>query len=136
LATLAVLPQTLVFYEAPHRLRATLAELNVALGDRPAAACRELTKKFEEFVRGNITSLEQHFSLKAPRGEFTLVVGGASDDQLMQPNAEPVPELPIAAAVATLVEKGTNKKDAIRMVASERGLAKRLVYQAVLDAAK
>lgn len=137
LATLAHLPQTMILYEAPHRVRDTLAELNAAFGDRPAVACRELTKKFEEFVRGSIATLDQHFSVTAPRGEFTLVVAGAVGEQLGQPSGTSgTVDLPLAAAVAALVDTGINKKDAIKMVASERGLARRLVYQAVLDAAK
>lgn len=70
-------PDTLVLFEAPHRLLASLQALRETLGDRQAAACRELTKTFEEFVRGRLSELQAHFSAHAPRGEFTLVVNGA-----------------------------------------------------------
>lgn len=67
---------TLVAFESPHRLLAALADAEVALGDRPMAAARELTKKFEEFVRGTVSEVRAHFAEHAPRGEFTLVFAG------------------------------------------------------------
>lgn len=130
LAVLAPLPHTLIFYEAPHRLTATLTELREFLGDRPAVAGRELTKKFEEFVRGTLASLLEHYQSHEPRGEFTLIVAGAG-----KAPAEPQPalaEVPLADAVAALVAAGRPKKEAIRTVAAERGLSRREVYQAVL----
>lgn len=133
LVALAALPYTLIFYESPHRLAATLAELTDAFGDRRAAAGRELTKKFEEFIRGSLSELEKHFTAQAPRGEFTLVVAGASS---AVPQAAPTVAVDPVTAVAELVAAGTVKKEAIRQVASERGLARRDVYQAVLAAEK
>lgn len=122
--------ETLIFYEAPHRLKTILAELAAAFGNRPAVAARELTKKFEEFVRGDLASLQQHFAEQAPRGEFTLIIGGAEPTGLAE--AEAAYDDDPVAAVLKLVAAGTNKKDAIRMVASQRGIPKRDVYQAVL----
>jgi 16S rRNA (cytidine1402-2'-O)-methyltransferase len=128
LGSLAALPYTLIFYESPHRLTATLAELADAFGDRPAAAGRELTKKFEEFVRGSLSGLGTRFAAQAPRGEFTLVVaGGTGQVPAAGPTDDP------AAAVATLVAGGMAKKEAIRQVAVRSGLPRRAVYQAVLD---
>ncbi len=78
LETLAPEPRTLVLFEVPHRLQSALADLVRALGgERPAAACRELTKLHEDIQRGTLASLAHHFTEHAPRGEFTLVVGGA-----------------------------------------------------------
>lgn len=133
LAALAALPYTLIFYESPHRLTATLAELANAFGDRPSAVGRELTKKFEEFIRGSLSELEKHFTAQASRGEFTLVVAGASSAVAQ---AAPTAVVDPVTAVAALVAAGTVKKEAIRRVASERGLARRDVYQAVLAAEK
>ncbi|HMM20772.1 MAG TPA: 16S rRNA (cytidine(1402)-2'-O)-methyltransferase [Selenomonadales bacterium] len=130
LAGLAREPHTLLFYEAPHRIESTLAELAEHLGDRPAVAGRELTKKFEEFVRGTLLSLAERFKAVPPRGEFTLVVGGAAGEA---PAARDNP-LPPVEAVAALVAGGLAKKEAIRRVAVERGLPRRAVYQAVLAA--
>jgi 16S rRNA (cytidine1402-2'-O)-methyltransferase len=77
LGEVANLPYTLIFLEAPHRLCESLADLQMVLGDRPAAAARELTKLHEEICRGRLTELREHFALEEPRGEFTLVIGGA-----------------------------------------------------------
>ncbi len=134
IASLAGLPYTLIFYESPHRLAATLAELTASFGDRHAAVGRELTKKFEEFVRGPLADLTGCFAARETRGEITLVVaGGTGKAAAAAPTA--LPEEP-AAAVAALVAGGLAKKEAIRRVATERGLHRREVYQAVVAAEK
>ena len=132
LAALALLPYTLIFYESPHRMAETLADLGAAFGNRAAAAGRELTKKFEEFVRGPLADLEKHFSVRPPRGEFTLVVAGREAGTAVA--AVPADEGDPVAAVAALVAGGVAKKEAIRQVAAERGLARRELYQAVVAA--
>lgn len=119
--------RTMIFFEAPHRIEATLADLAAAFGaDRPAALCRELTKTYEEVRRGSLADLVA--SAEGTRGEITLVVGGRT--------APPDPGAPAdwVAEVADLVAEGTSSKDAITAVAERRGLAKRLVYDAVVDA--
>jgi 16S rRNA (cytidine1402-2'-O)-methyltransferase len=76
LASVAQEDATLVAFESPHRLVASLVDAVAVLGDRPMAAARELTKKFEEVVRGSVSELLERFQREAPRGEFTLVFGG------------------------------------------------------------
>lgn len=134
LQDLACHPYTLLFYETPHRIKATVAELLAAFGDRPAAAARELTKKFEEFRRGTLSSLTEHLQGQAPRGEYTLVVGGAADEADMAPEKpdQAAAGVSLADAVLALIAAGNNKKDAIRQVASERNLPKRIVYNALI----
>ncbi|WP_222428178.1 16S rRNA (cytidine(1402)-2'-O)-methyltransferase [Sporomusa sp. KB1] len=132
LEKLANCPYTLVFYEAPHRVRATLEELITSFGDRQAVAARELTKKFEEFVRGSLYTLGQHFSQNQPRGEFTIIVEGNPDNEAQNQPATALSTADIVQAVQLLIQQGVNKKDAIREVASQNGLPKRQVYQAVL----
>ncbi len=78
LASLANLPATLVFYEAPHRLLDSLADMQTAFGDRDAAVARELTKLHEECVRGRLSTITQHFETTAPRGECVILVSGAA----------------------------------------------------------
>lgn len=131
IASLVNNPYTMVFYESPHHIKTTLSELSNALGERPAVAARELTKKFEEFIRGTLESLGTHFSQNDPRGEFTLIVGGQSECQ----KTELVPEtqLSVLDGVAALIATGITKKDAIKTIAQQRGLPKREVYQAVLE---
>lgn len=127
-------PYTLLFYESPHRIKETLKELETAFGDRPAAACRELTKKFEEFNRSTLAGLQNYFAAVEPRGEFTLVVQGAG--AVLEADSVSEDEVSLPEAVALLMAKGTAKKDALRQVAVERGISRRDVYQAVLEAEK
>ncbi len=130
IAGLANNPYTMLFYESPHHIKTTLAEFRQAFGERPAVVARELTKKFEEFIRGTLESLETHFSEHEPRGEFTVIVAGQTDCQ----GSEEFPEAEgtLLEAVMSLVEKGSTKKDAIKVIAMQRGLPKRDVYQAVM----
>ncbi|MBT3267929.1 16S rRNA (cytidine(1402)-2'-O)-methyltransferase [Candidatus Poribacteria bacterium] len=72
---------TLVFYESPHRVKRFLSDAEEVFGARPAVAARELTKVYEEFVRGSLTDLRAHFEETAPRGEFTILIHGRGDDE-------------------------------------------------------
>lgn len=119
------LPNALVCFEAPHRLGECLADLREALGDRWAACARELTKRFEEVVRGRLSELEAHFASREPRGEFTLVVAGAEA-------ARAGPDLEGAAAEAReLMAGGMSASRAVAHVARWRRVPRRELYQAV-----
>ncbi len=124
---------TLIFYEAPHRVRVTLGELIKAFGNRPAAAARELTKRYEEVIRGHLADIAEHFKLNEPRGEFTLVVAGATDKELTSEDKSICTGLSAPDHVFALEAAGMARKEAIREVARLRGLPKREVYQAVID---
>jgi 16S rRNA (cytidine1402-2'-O)-methyltransferase len=124
---LAAEPRTLVFFEAPHRVDDTLADLAAAFGpERPAALCREMTKLYEEIRRGTLGSLAAGVVDDPPRGEITLVVGGAPAVPVEPPTAAD-----LVAAVADLEATGTPRKEAIAAVAAERGVPRREVYNAV-----
>jgi 16S rRNA (cytidine1402-2'-O)-methyltransferase len=128
LAALAREERTLVFFEAPHRIGATLADLVTAFGaDRPAALCRELTKTYEEVVRLPLGELADWAATGEPRGEITLVVAGAPAAAAVRPA-----DADLRAEVASLEAGGTRKKDAIALVAKEYGLPKREVYNLVV----
>jgi 16S rRNA (cytidine1402-2'-O)-methyltransferase len=128
LAALAREPRTLVFFEAPHRLGQTLADLAREFGaDRPAAVCRELTKTYEEVRRGGLGELAA-WAAGEVRGEITLVVAGAAPAAVTA-----VPE-ELAEAVAAREAAGETRKDAIAALARERGLPKRDVFDAVVAA--
>ena len=114
--------RTLVFYEAPHKLVKTLNDMLSVLGDRNIALCRELTKKYEEVIRGRISYVISLFDEKEPKGEFVIVVEGAKEI------AEAEFEQNAADEVDSLVSSGTDKKTAIKQVAKKRGLSKRDVY--------
>ncbi len=125
---LAAEPRTMVFFEAPHRLDETLADLAAAFGaDRPAAVCRELTKTYEQIRRDSLGALAQ-WAADGVRGEITVVVGGATAPSI---GASP-PEL--AAAVAAHEAAGSSRKDAIAEVARSAGVPKRQVFDAVVAA--
>ena len=128
-AGLAAEPRTLVFFEAPHRIAASLADLASAFGpERPAAVCRELTKTYEEVRRGGLGELAE-WAAEGLRGEITVVVGGAPPRA-----AAPVAAADLAAEVAVAIEAGMARKDALTAVAVAHGVAKREVYDAVLAA--
>ncbi len=130
-------PVTLLFYESPHQLAKTLTDLLAVLGDRRAVTGRELTKLHEEFRRGRISELIEWYGQNKPRGEFTLLVEGATAVATAQenPNAdgEELSDATILQAVNKLIASGTNKKDAIKMTASSLELPRRRVYQLVIN---
>jgi 16S rRNA (cytidine1402-2'-O)-methyltransferase len=114
-------PATLIFYEAPHRLLDTLADIEEVLGPRPVVVARELTKLHEEFLRGTAAELRRaHITLK---GEFTLLIAKAERQAALDETAVP-------DAVEAHVRAGMSRMDAMKAVARERGLSKRDVYAA------
>src|SRR5689334_7449103 len=127
LAELAGEPRTLVFFEAPHRAAATLRDLAEAFGaERPAAVCRELTKTYEEIRRATLAELAQWSGQEPPRGEITLVVGGAPE----RPATRPA-DADLRSAVAAHEGSGLSRRDAIQAVADAYGLRRREVYALV-----
>ena len=130
LTRIAAYPETLIFYEAPHRLRDALAALVDALGaQRRACAARELTKKFEELRRMTLGDLLAHYREHEPRGEFVLIVAGADESAVVADAAE---EMSLTERYAAHIAKGLDKKEAMRRTAQELGISRRDVYQAVL----
>lgn len=121
--------RTMVFHEAPHKLRATLADMAEILGDRPAALCRELTKLHEETLRTTLLQAVELYREKEPRGEYVLVVAGA------QPTEEPAISLEEGVRqVQRLREAGIKMKEAVRTVSAQAELNKNDLYEAVLKA--
>ena len=119
-------PQTLVIFEAPHRVQATLSHLLEALGDRRVAVCRELTKLHEEVFRGQLSQAMEYF--QSPRGEFVIVVAGAT-----APASSPEPaESDLVAAqdrLSRLRESGARAREAVASVARDSGIPRKTVYQ-------
>ncbi len=112
---------TLVVYEAPHRLLASLADILKELGNRRIAACRELTKLHEEIFRGTISEAIAHF--KIPRGEYTLVIEGALD------NPKTVPAVDIELLVRKLRSSGVKAREAVTTLAEQTGLSRKELYR-------
>ena len=131
LAALKNETRTLLFYEAPHHLKETLADLEAALGDRPAALCRELTKVHEEVLRLNLSRLQALYREEEPRGEYVLVVEGRSGEALAEEAREAWESLSLEEHVARYTAQGLPEKEAIRQAAKDRGLQKREVYNAL-----
>lgn len=125
LAELAGDPRTLVFFAAPHRVVADLQALGEALGDRPAALCRELTKLHEDVWRDTLSALAARAAAEGVRGEVTLVVGGSSS----RPPA-PVTDEDLRARVRALIATGLDRRAATKQVADATGIPKRRVYDA------
>jgi 16S rRNA (cytidine1402-2'-O)-methyltransferase len=122
LADVADVRATLVFFEAPHRLRAALADAVAVLGDdRRCAVCRELTKLHEEVWRGTLSGALAEWRDREPRGEFTLVVEGA-------PEPGPWDEAQVRSALAALLAEGMSRSEAARRVAKQSGWTKSDVY--------
>lgn len=136
LEELAALPWTLVFFEAPHRFAPMLRDLQTVLGDRSLVVVRELTKKFEEVIRGAASDVLMRVQQSPPRGELTLVVAGAPNHSLRLGSgqaqaAAPAPGDP-AARLRVLLSSGVPSKTAVREVAQAHRLPRRTVYQMAL----
>lgn len=121
--------RTLVFYEAPHRVKKSLEDLRKHLGNRKICIARELTKQHEEIFRGNMEEALEKFQKDTPLGEFTLVVEGNQNPQ----NQKSIwNELTVKEHLLIYINRGLSKKQAIARVARERNLPKREVYDEAL----
>ena len=121
--------RTMIFYEAPHKLLATLEDMAEVFGaDRPISLCRELTKLHEEVVRLTLGQAVEKYTADAPRGEFVLVVAGAPEVIEEAPTVEDA-----AQHVAKLMAEGMSRKDAIKQTAKDLGLPKNAVYDAAIN---
>ena len=121
--------RTMVFHEAPHRLRQTLADMAELLGDRPAALCRELTKLHEDTVRTTLAQAAAYYAANEPRGEYVLVVAGREK--------QTAPALTMEEGVARVLalrDGGMKLKDAVRRVADDTALPRNALYDAALHA--
>src|SRR6202162_5538701 len=127
-------PRTIVLYEAPHRLLETLEDALEILGNRPAVIAREVTKMYEEFLRGHLQDLLAGGGLKKPRGEITLLWGPADAQARPEDSSQEASRsLPIARRVDAIVkETGLDRKAALKQAARERGLTRREAYKQLL----
>lgn len=120
--------RTMIFYEAPHKLTATLADLTQVFGEsRRVSLCRELTKLHEEVLRMTLGEAMQYYKATDPRGEYVLVVEGAQE----APQAS-VTHDDAVARVLELIAQGYSKKDAIRQAATETGFPRNALYDAMI----
>lgn len=120
---------TTVVYEAPHRLQSTLLDIQNHLGDVQIAVARELTKKYEQILRGRVSEIIAHFAEHEPKGEFVLIIEGQSEqsDSLTCGQDDPL------KIISALLAQGKNKKEAIKQTASLLNVPKRDIYRLVVE---
>lgn len=124
--------RTIIIYEAPHHLKATLAELKDVLGDRDITLCRELTKRYEEKRKTTIEKAIAYYQSQEPKGEYVLVIAGKSKEQVLIEQRSQWEEMSIEEHMEMYLSQGMDKKDAMKAVAKDRGVSKRDIYQALL----
>ncbi|HBI61870.1 MAG TPA: 16S rRNA (cytidine(1402)-2'-O)-methyltransferase [Lachnospiraceae bacterium] len=123
--------RTIILYEAPHHLKNTLSELLEALGDRKLTLCRELTKLHETIMATTISTAIEYYSQKEPKGEYVLVIDGIRQEILESREQEKWKKLSVAEHLEYYIAQGTDKKDAMKKVAKDRGVSKREIYQII-----
>ncbi len=121
--------RTIIIYEAPHHLLKTVRELMDALGDRELTICRELTKKHEEKIQTTFSSLLSYYEDKEPRGEYVLVICGKTRDEIVKEQQSSWESMTIEEHMAHYESQGIDHKEAMKLVAKDRGVSKRDIYQ-------
>lgn len=121
--------RTIILYEAPHHLLKTVRELLDALGDRELTVCRELTKKHEEKIQTTFSALLSYYEEKEPRGEYVLVICGKKREDIVKEQQASWEEMTIEAHMEHYESKGIDHKEAMKLVAKDRGVSKRDIYQ-------
>lgn len=125
--------RTIILYEAPHRLLKTLEELAAALGNRRMTVCRELTKKHETVFQTDTKEAISYYSQNPPKGECVLVIEGKSFRMLEEESQKKWQQLTIQEHMAYYEEQGILGKEAMKLVAKDRGISKRDVYKSLLE---
>ena len=125
--------RTIIWYEAPHRLVRTLSELLENLGDRRISVCRELTKTHETVFRTTVSEALSYYETEEPRGECVLVIEGKSRMEIQQEQERSWEAVSIEEHMKRYLDGGTDKKEAMKLVAKDRGIPKRDVYNALLN---
>ena len=126
--------RTIIIYEAPHRLLRTLTELESALGGmRKIAVCKELTKRHETVYRDSISGALGYYTANEPKGEYVLVIEGRSQKELLEEKRAAWDDMSIEEHFNMYVARGMDRKDAMKLVAKDRGVSKRDIYNALLD---
>ena len=125
--------RTIILYEAPHRLKKTLAELERTLGDRSLTICRELTKKYETITRTTLKEAITWYEANDPRGEYVLVLAGKDPSEIAREKQDRWKEMTLSDHMDHYISQGLDRKEAMKAVAKDRGMKKRDVYQALLS---
>ena len=133
LSELASETRTIIIYEAPHRLKATLAELSDILGaDRRLSVCKELTKRYENVFLTTFEEACEYYDNNEPKGEYVLVIQGKSREIIKQEEVKTWEAMTIEEHMKVYTGKGMDKKEAMKTVAKDRGVSKRDIYNELL----
>ena len=124
--------RTIIIYEAPHRLARTLKELRETLGNRQLTLCRELTKKYEEADKTTLDRAIEKYNEKEPRGEYVLVIEGKSQEEIQEENKQKWESMTIEEHMEYYISQGNDKKSAMKLVAKDRGVSKRDIYNQLI----
>lgn len=125
--------RTIVLYEAPHRLVRTLAELSEVFGkERRISVCKELTKRHETVYRDTLAGAVEYYTANEPRGEYVLVIEGKSEEQTKKERQAVWEDMSVEEHMEFYLSKGTDKKEAMRLVAKDRGVSRRDIYNRLL----
>ncbi len=124
--------RTIIFYEAPHKLPYTLKDMYNVWGERKIALARELTKRYEEVIRCNLSEAAERYQIEAPKGEFVVIIEGQDEQVLQEIEKDKYADISIEDHVERYIQQGLMKKEAIKKVAEDRGLNKRDIYNLVM----
>lgn len=123
--------RTMIFYEAPHKLQATLEDMYKFWGDRKISLCHELTKIHEEFMRTTLAQAVDIYKGTLPKGEFVLIVEGKSAEKIFEDKKELWEEMSVKEHFDRYILSGMDEKDAIKLVAKDRGVRKQDIYKEI-----
>ncbi|MBR5535307.1 MAG: 16S rRNA (cytidine(1402)-2'-O)-methyltransferase [Clostridia bacterium] len=123
--------RTMIFYEAPHKLQATLEDMYKYWGDRQITICHELTKIHEEFLRTTLSEAVHIYEEIPPKGEFVLIVEGRSEEEIAEEEKSAWEQMSIKEHFDFHITQGLSEKDAIKQVAKDRGMRKQDVYKEI-----
>ena len=125
--------RSIIIYEAPHRLVRTLEELHEVLGDRSMTLCRELTKKYESVFKSTLGEILAYHRENPPKGECVMIIEGKSFQELKEQSQEEFLKIPLSEHMNRYMDQGYSKKEAMKLVAKDRGVGKREIYQQLLE---
>ena len=125
--------RTIIIYEAPHRLKKTLKEIEEALGNRKISICREISKKYEETIVTTLAEAIMKYSEEEPKGEFVLVIEGKSAEEIEDEERQKWEDVTLENHMKIYMDQGCDKKEAMKKVAKDRGVAKREIYNKLVQ---
>ena len=124
--------RTIILYEAPHHLKKTLKECRDYLGNRSMTVCKELTKKHEKKLKGSLDEMIAFYEENEPRGEYVLIFEGKKIEDIQEEERKKWKEMSLEEHMKIYENQGKDRKTAMKMVAKDRGVSKREIYQALL----